>query len=57
MLVLSVIGIGIQRNLNFGVHWDQSYLMGRRYLFSLVGLSPIDGVTIKMPYWVDVLLS
>ena len=34
-----------------GVQWGQSYLMGRRCLFSL-GWLPF---TIKMPYGVDVL--
>ena len=41
-------------------HWvvvqrDQSYLMGRRCLFALVGDPSSDGVTIKMPYGVNIL--
>ena len=42
-----------------GVQQGQSYLMGRRCLFSslaLVGHPSSDGVTIKIPYGVDVLL-
>ena len=36
-----------------GGQWGQSYLMGRRCLF---GHPSSDGVTIKIPYEVDVLL-
>ena len=40
-----------------GVQRGQSYLMGRRCLYSLalVGHPTSDGVIIKMPYGVDVL--
>ena len=38
-----------------GVQQGQSYLMGRRYLFSLGWPPTIDGVTIKMPYGIGVL--
>ena len=37
-----------------GVQRGHSFLMGRRCLFSL-GCHPSDGVTIKIPYGVDVL--
>ena len=36
------------------VQWGQSYLMGRSASLALVG-HPYSGVTIKMPYGVDVL--
>ena len=39
----------------FGVQWGQSYLIGRRCLFSLGWPPSSDGITIKMPYGVDVL--
>ena len=38
-----------------GVQWGQSYLLGRRWLFSLIWPHPFsDGVTVKISYWVDV---
>ena len=40
-----------------GVQRDQSYLMGRRCLFSLDGHPSSDGVTIKMPYGVNVFID
>ena len=49
--------INIPKTLKYwvSVQQGQSYLIGRRCLFSL-GWSPSsDGVTIKMPYGVDVL--
>ena len=42
-------------NVNHGVQWGQSYLMGGWCLFSLGRPHFSDGVTIKMPYGVDVL--
>ena len=38
------------------VEWGQSYLMGRKCLFSLGCHPSSNGVTIKIPYGVDVLL-
>ena len=39
-----------------GVQRGQSYLIGRRCLLALVGHPSSDGITIKIPYGVDVLL-
>ena len=38
-----------------GVQQDQSYLRGEGASLTLVGDPSSDTVTIKMPYWVDVL--
>ena len=38
-----------------GLQWGQSYLMGKGASLALVGHPSSDGVTIKMPYGVDVL--
>ena len=38
-----------------GVQLGQSYFMGKRCLFS-IGSPPFDGITIKIPYGVDILL-
>ena len=38
-----------------GVQWGQSYLMGRMCLSAFVGHPSSDGVSIKMPYGVEVL--
>ena len=38
-----------------GVQWGQSYLMGEGASLALVGNPSSDGITIKMPYGVDVL--
>ena len=37
-----------------GAQWGQSYLMGRRCLFSLGGHPSSDGVTMKILFGVDV---
>ena len=49
----------LQKTLKYwvGVQWDQSYFMERRLASSaLAGHPSSDGVTIKVPYRVDVLL-
>ena len=39
-----------------GVQWSQSSLWGESASLTLVSHPCSDGVTIKVPYWVDVLL-
>ena len=39
-----------------GVQRGQSYLMGEGASLALVSHLSSDGVTIKIPYWVDVLI-
>ena len=60
MVAQSKKGLAVPRGfppdtLNYwvGVQQGQSYVMGRTSL-AMVGHSFSDGVTIKMPYWVDV---
>ena len=56
LLVMVLIVIPETLKYWVGVQRGHSYLMGRTYLFSLGGHPSSDGVTIIIPYGVDVLL-
>ena len=57
-VLLSVLLSFIPRTLQYwvGVQQGQSYLMGKGASLALVGHPFSDGITIKVPYRVDVLL-